>query len=118
MSPDQTWPFSLVVPDDPGITARLDAALFRPSADRLQLAADPATLVFEYEDSTGLRARKSLTFQALPDCEERAREERCEPQPYLVRFAASVSTAAGAVPAPVSFSAIVRWCGLRRVQPM
>ncbi len=98
VSPDQTWPFSLMVPDDPGITARLAAALFRPSADRLQLTADPATLVFEYEDSSGLRARKSFTFQATPDCEERAREDYCEPQPYLVRFAASVTTAAGALP--------------------
>ena len=98
VSPVQTWPFLLTVPDDPGITARLDAALFRPSADRLQLTADPATLVFEYEDSSGLRARKSFTFQALPDCEDRAREERCEPQPYLVRFAASVATATGELP--------------------
>ena len=93
----QTWPFSLRVPDEE-ITARLDDALFRPSVDRLQLGADPATLVFEYEDSSGLRARKSFTFQALPDCQERAREEPCEPQPYLVRFAASVTTAAGALP--------------------
>ena len=98
VSPDQAWPFLLTVPDDPGITARLDAALFRPSADRLQLTSDPGTLVFEYEDSSGLRARKSFTFQATPDCEDRAREDRCEPQPYLVRFAASVTTAAGALP--------------------
>ncbi|MCH2252242.1 MAG: membrane protein insertase YidC [Vicinamibacterales bacterium] len=98
VSPDQTWPFSLRVPDAPRITARLDDALFRPSVDQLQLRADPATLVFEYEDSSGLRARKSFTFQALPDCEDRAREARCEPQPYLVRFAASVTTAEGALP--------------------
>ena len=98
VSPDQTWPFSLRVPDAPRITARLDDALFRPSVDQLQLRADPATLVFEYEDSAGLRARKSFTFQALPDCEDRAREARCEPQPYLVRFAASVTTAEGALP--------------------
>ena len=98
VSPDQAWPFSLRVLDDPGITARLKDALFRPSADRLQLTADPATLVFEYEDSSGLRARKSFTFQARPDCQDRAREERCEPQPYLVRFSASVITAAGPLP--------------------
>ena len=101
VSPDQTWPFLLTVPDDSGITARLDAALFRPSADRLQLTADPGTLVFEYEDSSGLRARKSFTFLAMPDCEERARDELCEPQPYLVRFAASVTTAAGALPVTI-----------------
>ena len=98
VSPDQTWPFSLRVPDAPWITARLDDALFRPSVDQLQLRADPATLVFEYEDSAGLRARKSFTFQALPNCEDRDREARCEPQPYLVRFAASVTTAEGALP--------------------
>ena len=97
VAPDQAWPFSLTVPGDSGMTARLDDALFRPSADRLRLTADPATLVFEYEDSSGLRARKAFTFQALPDCRERAREEPCEPQPYLVRFAASVTTAAGAL---------------------
>ena len=98
VSSGQAWPFSLTVPENPGITARLEEALFRPSADRLQLTADPATLVFEYEDSSGLQARKSFTFQALPDCEERAREEPCEPQPYLLRFAASVTTAAGPLP--------------------
>ena len=98
VSSGQTWPFSLTVLDEPGITARLDDALFRPSVGGLRLTADPATLVFEYEDSTGLVARKSFTFQALPDCQERAREERCDPQPYLVRFAASVTTAAGPLP--------------------
>ena len=103
VSPGQTWPFSVMVPGEPAITARLDDALFRPSAARLELTADPATLVFEYEDSSGLRARKSFTFQALPDCEDRARAEPCEPQPYLVRFVASVTTAAG--PLPV----IMRW---------
>ena len=103
VSPDRTWPFSVMVPGEPAITARLDDALFRPSAARLQLTADPATLVFEYEDSSGLQARKTFTFQALPDCQDRTREERCDPQPYLVRFAASVITAAG--PLPV----VMRW---------
>ena len=31
VSPDQAWPFSLRVPDDPGISVRLKDALFRPS---------------------------------------------------------------------------------------
>ena len=95
--PGLTRPFSLTVPDE-GITARLDDALFRPSVDGIQLRADPATLVFEYEDSSGLRARKAFTFQALPDCQERAPEAPCQPQPYLVGFAASVATAGGALP--------------------
>ena len=59
---------------------------FRPSAGGLQLTADQATLVFEYEDSSGLRARKSFTFQASLD------------QPYVVGFSASVTTAAGTLP--------------------
>ena len=84
--PNQAWPFSLSVPDDPGITARLEGALFRPSADRLQLTADQATLVFEYEDSSGLRALKSFTFQASLE------------QPYIVGFSASVTTSVGALP--------------------
>jgi YidC/Oxa1 family membrane protein insertase len=98
--PGTSAPLSLRVPDA-GITARLEEALFRPSVDRLQLGGDPATLVFEYEDSSGLRARKSFTFQALPDCQDRAREEACEPQPYLMRFAASVSTTAGTLPVTI-----------------
>ena len=86
VTPGQAWPFLLAVPDEPGITSRLDDALFRPSADRLRLTADQATLVFEYEDSSGLRARKSFTFQAWLE------------QPYVVGFSASVTTAAGALP--------------------
>ena len=89
VGPGQVWPFSLIVPDDPGITARLEEALFRPSADRLQLTADEATLVFEYEDSSGLRARKSFTFQAALE------------QPYVVGFSASVTMGAAALPATI-----------------
>ncbi|MDP6580704.1 MAG: membrane protein insertase YidC [Vicinamibacterales bacterium] len=86
VEPGQAWPFSLVVPEDPELTNRLDNALFRPSAERLQLTADQATLVFEFEDSSGLRARKEFTFHASLD------------QPYVVGFTASVTTPAGAQP--------------------
>ena len=86
IEPAQAWPFSLGVPGDPGVTARLDEALFRPSVSALQLSADAATLTFEYEDSSGLRARKSFTFQAEAG------------QPYVVEFDATVTTAAGSVP--------------------
>ena len=89
--PGHAWPFSLVVPGDPETTTRLADALFRPSVDRLRLAADPATLVFDYEDSTGLRARKTFTFQASLD------------QPYVVGFNASVSTTAGLLPVKVQW---------------
>jgi YidC/Oxa1 family membrane protein insertase len=89
VEPGQAWPFTLLVPDDPALTARLDEALFRPSLDRVRLSSDPATpatLVFEYEDSSGLRARKSFTFQASPE------------QPYVVGVSVSVTTTDGAVP--------------------
>jgi YidC/Oxa1 family membrane protein insertase len=86
VSPDQDWPFSLVVPGNPDLTARLDQALFRPSLDRLRLTGESGTLAFEYEDSSGLRARKSFSFQSSPE------------QPYVVGFSASVSTSSGPVP--------------------
>ncbi len=86
VAPDQAWPFSLVVPGDPQLTARLDQALFRPSSDQLRLTAESGTLVFEFEDSSGLRARKSFSFQTAPA------------QPYVVGFSASVTTASGPVP--------------------
>ena len=86
IEPAQAWPFSLGVPGDPQLTARLDEALFRPSASALQLSADAATLTFDYEDSSGLRARKSFTFQAEAE------------QPYVVDFDATVTTAAGSIP--------------------
>ena len=86
VSPDQAWPFSLVVPGNPDLTARLDQALFRPSLDRLRLTGESGTLAFEYEDSSGLRARKSFSFQSSPE------------QPYVVGFSASVSTSTGPVP--------------------
>jgi YidC/Oxa1 family membrane protein insertase len=86
VSPDQAWPFSLVVPGNPDLTARLDQALFQPSLDRLRMRDEPGTLAFEYEDSSGLRARKSFSFQSSPG------------QPYVVGFSASVSTSSGPVP--------------------
>lgn len=86
VSPDQAWPFSLVVPGNPDLTARLDQALFQPSLDRLRMRDEPGTLAFEYEDSSGLRARKSFSFQSSPE------------QPYVVGFSASVSTSSGPVP--------------------
>ena len=86
VSPDQAWPFSLVVPGNSDLTARLDQALFQPSLDRLRMRDEPGTLAFEYEDSSGLRARKSFSFQSSPE------------QPYVIGFSASVSTSSGPVP--------------------
>ena len=91
VAPGQAWPFSLVLPGDPGTTATLDQALFRPSSDRIRVGGDPETLVFEYEDSTGLRARKTFTFNTSPD------------QPYVIGFRAEVTTSAGAQPFAVQW---------------
>ena len=84
--PGQAWPFSLSVPGNPDLTARLDDALFRPSDESLRLTSDPGTLVFEYEDSSGLRARKAFSFQPSPD------------HPYVLLFDATVTTTAGRQP--------------------
>ena len=83
VAPDQVRPFSLVVPDNPSLTASLDTALFRPSVESLRLTSDTGTLVFDYEDSFGLRARKAFTFQPAGT------------QGDVVLFDASVETTAG-----------------------
>ena len=54
-------PFTLVF-GDPALTARARDALFRPSTDRLVLDGGPATLAFDYEDSSGFRVRKEFRF--------------------------------------------------------
>ena len=79
-------PFSLLVPGRPDLTARLDDALFRPSADRLRLGPEAEAIAFEYEDSSGLRVRKTFRFQPSPD------------QPYVLEFDAAVTTAEGIQP--------------------
>ena len=79
-------PFSLLVPGRPDLTARLDDALFRPSADRLRLGPEAEALAFEYEDSSGLRVRKTFRLQPSPD------------QPYVLEFDAEVTTADGIQP--------------------
>jgi len=55
-------PFELST-DDADLTARLSKALFRPSADALTLGAESGTLTFEYQDASGVHAKKSFTFQ-------------------------------------------------------
>ena len=79
-------PFSLSVPGNPDLTARLEAALFRPSVDRLRLGTAPESLTFEYEDSSGLRVRKTFRFQ--PSTE----------QPYILEIDAVVATEDGIQP--------------------
>ena len=84
-------PFSLLVPGNPDLTARLDAALFRPSADRLRLGTEPQALTFEYEDTSGLRVQKTFRFQPSPE------------QPYVLEFDAAVTTENGNQPMTVAW---------------
>ncbi len=91
MASGRPRPFSLIVPGNPDLTARLDAALFRPSDDRLRPGTEPAALTFEYEDSSGLRARKTFRFQPSPE------------QPYVVEFDAAVTTDGGVQPVTMAW---------------
>jgi YidC/Oxa1 family membrane protein insertase len=62
---DQPRPLSLRV-DDPQITQRLNTALYQVSGDnasRVDATTNAATVAFEFEDATGVRARKELTFE-------------------------------------------------------
>jgi YidC/Oxa1 family membrane protein insertase len=63
--------------DDPAITHTLSTALFRPSAERLDLGSKPGTLSFDYRDASGLSARK--TFYIQP-----------EGKPYVMKVEAAV----------------------------
>ena len=49
--------------DDPAVSTTLATARFRPSADALDLGTTPGQLIFEYQDQSGLHARKTFYFQ-------------------------------------------------------
>jgi YidC/Oxa1 family membrane protein insertase len=68
-------PFALSV-DDAALTARLQRALYRPSATEVFVDGD-AELAFEYQDGDGLSARKVFRFTAE--------------QPYVIAFSAELS---------------------------
>jgi YidC/Oxa1 family membrane protein insertase len=70
-------PFTLRT-EDPEVTARLDEALFRASDDASAIDGTRGSvhLTFEYQDATGLRARKDFVL---------------EPNSYSVQFDATVS---------------------------
>lgn len=76
-------PFALTVVDA-GVTARLQQALYRPSATTLRLQDAPLTLTFEYTDAAGLSVRKVFGFSPA--------------EPYSVRFSASVTAGQEMVP--------------------
>jgi YidC/Oxa1 family membrane protein insertase len=77
LPPYRARPFDLKV-DDAAATETLKTALFRPSAGiagPVAVAGRPETLTFEYQDASGLSARKEFTF---------------EPDGYIVRVAVTV----------------------------
>lgn len=81
-------PFTLSTDQD-AVSAVLLTARFRPSADGpLTLGSAPGTLSFEYQDASGLAARKSFHFQ--PDG-----------QPYMINVDASVDVQGAARPVTI-----------------
>lgn len=78
LEPGRTRPFDLMV-DDANATARLKDALYRVTGAAAAGSVDATrvgqTIVFEFEDGFGLKARKVFTF---------------EPGGYIVRVAADV----------------------------
>ena len=81
---EQPSPFSLRVDDDE-LTRRLNTALYRVSGDtagRVDARTNEAGVVFEFEDVSGLRARKELRF---------------EPSSYIIRLSAAVTSGGAAL---------------------
>jgi YidC/Oxa1 family membrane protein insertase len=74
--PDTPRPFTLEVPDG-AATATLAKALFKPSADNVQVTSGGASLTFDYQDANGLSARKQFVFSGQ--------------SPYAIDFSAAVS---------------------------
>ena len=91
VAPDQAWPFTLSIPGDAETTAHLDGALFQASTSGLRLMGDEASLIFEYADSSGLRAEKVFTFLSTAG------------QPYVVDFTATVTRNGNALPVSVQW---------------
>ena len=76
LPPEQATPFSLRV-DDAQITRQLNSAVYRVTGDaggRVDARTAEGTLLFEFEDASGLRARKEFRF---------------DPTNYLVTFSAT-----------------------------
>ncbi len=69
-------PFTLSVPDD-AVSKTLAQALYRPSATAVDSSGAPQTLSFEYQDASGLTAKKEFSFH--PD------------SPYVLHLSASVT---------------------------
>jgi YidC/Oxa1 family membrane protein insertase len=83
-------PFTLATDQD-ALTKQLAIAKFRPSADGpLMLGSAPGTLSFEYQDASGLTARKSFHFQPEGAA-----------KPYLMNVDASVDVSGAARPVTI-----------------
>jgi len=82
-------PFTLRT-DDAATSSVLAHALYRPSVDHLSLGASSGTLNFEYQDQSGLDARK--TFHFRPDG-----------KPYVIGLNATVDVAGKTQPITVSW---------------
>ena len=74
--PGTPRPFTLSVPDA-ATSAILAQALFKPSAENLVVSSASEMLAFDYQDASGLTARKEFLFK--PD------------SPYVLDFSATVS---------------------------
>ncbi len=74
-------PFTLKF-DDAALSARLENALFKPSANELRVSA-PATLSFEYRDESGLDVKKDFAFSTE--------------HPYVVSFSARADNGGAAL---------------------
>ena len=91
---DLPRPFSLTVDRD-GVTKTLRHALFKSSTDELLVGETPASLVFDYQDTSGLRARKEYRFD--PSAE-----------PFVLRFTAELEDASGPLNPTVQWGPAVR----------
>jgi YidC/Oxa1 family membrane protein insertase len=80
--------FALIA-EDATVTERLHRALFKVNATRLDVDAGQRELVFEYQDESGLEARKTLRF--APDG-----------HPYVIDLSAAVTLEGRTLPVAVS----------------
>jgi YidC/Oxa1 family membrane protein insertase len=74
---------------DAALSRTLATALYRPSAEQLNLGSEPGQLTFEYRDESGLNVRKTFYFQP-------------EGKPYLLRVEAAVDQGGASRPVTVS----------------
>jgi YidC/Oxa1 family membrane protein insertase len=81
-------PFTLLA-DDGKTSATLRNALYKPSSDALTVGSAPATLTFDYQDASGLSARKEFGFKPG--------------SPYVVTFKETVTQNGAPVNATVQF---------------